>query len=125
MVTDIEKAGATLVVISPQLEKYTRQMAKKHHLTYSVLMDQDNGIAAQFGLKFKLPDDLREVYTKFGIDLERFNGSDAWTLPLPGRFILERNGIIQDVQVDPDYTKRPEPGEVSFSCRHSEVPETK
>ena len=62
--------------------------------------------------KVPLPDDLREVYTKFGIDLVRFNGSDAWTLPLPGRFILDRRGVLKDVQVNPDYTKRPEPGEI-------------
>ena len=112
MVADIEALGANLLVLSPQLEKYTRQVAKKHHLTYSVLMDRDNGIAAQFGLKFKLSDDLRKVYSKFGINLERFNGSDAWTLPLSGRFIANNDGIIQDVQVDPDYTKRPEPSEI-------------
>ncbi len=112
MVGDLEALGANLLVISPQLEKYTKQVVKKHHLTYSVLMDQDNGVADKFGLKFKLPDDLREVYTKFGIDLERFNGSDAWTLPLSGRFIMDQDGHILDVQVDPDYTKRPEPREI-------------
>ena len=112
MVGDLEALGANLLVISPQLEKYTKQVVKKNHLTYSVLMDQDNGVADKFGLKFKLPDDLREVYTKFGIDLERFNGSDAWTLPLSGRFIMDQGGNILDVQVDPDYTKRPEPREI-------------
>ena len=112
MVGDLETLGANLVVISPQLEKYTKQVVKKHHLTYSVLMDQDNGVAEQFGLKFKVPDDLREVYTKFGIDLERFNGSDAWTLALSGRFIVDQKGDLLDVQVDPDYTNRPEPREI-------------
>ena len=112
MVGDVEVLGANLLVVSPQLERYTKQVAKKHHLSYSLLMDPDNETAAKFGLVFKLSDDLREVYTKFGLDLDRFNGSDAWTLPLPGRFIMDRDGIIRDVQVDPDYTKRPEPGEI-------------
>ena len=112
MVADIEKTGAALVVISPQLEKYNRQVANKNHLTYSVLGDSGNKIAAQFGLVHSLPDNLRELYAKFGIDLERFNGDDKWQLPLPGRFILDRQGTILHRDVHPDYTKRPEPVDI-------------
>ncbi len=49
-------------MISPQLEKYNKQVAKKNRLTYSVLSDPDNVVAAKFGLVFTLPDDLRELY---------------------------------------------------------------
>jgi len=96
-------------VISPQLEKYTKQVVKKHDLGFPVLRDPDNQVAGQFGLVFKLPEDLQRVYLGFGIDLERFNGETSWTLAMPGRFILDRAGTIVNVEVDPDYTKRPEP----------------
>jgi len=61
---------------------------------------------------FALPDDLRGLYSSFGIDLERFNGNDSWTLPMPGRFILDQQGTILSAEVDPDYTKRPEPSDI-------------
>ena len=112
VVTDIEKLGASIVVISPQLEKYTRQVAKKHHLTFSVLGDPGNKIAAKFGLVYSLPDDLHELYTKFGIDFNRFYGNDSGTLPMPGRFILDDHGTIIHTDVHPDYTRRPEPSEI-------------
>ncbi len=112
MVADIDKAGAALVVISPQLEKYNRQVAKKNHLTYGVLGDTGNQVAAQFGLVHVLPDNLREIYKTLGIDLERFNGDDKWQLPLPARFILGHGGTILHRHVHPDYTKRPEPAEI-------------
>ncbi len=99
-------------MISPQLEKYTKQVAKKHHLTFPVLGDPANKVASQFGLVHTLPDDLRDIYTKFGIDIERFNGNDTWQLPMPGRFILDRQGTIIHSEVHPDYTKRPEPDEI-------------
>ena len=99
-------------MISPQLEKYTRQVVKKHHLTFRVLGDPGNTVATRFGLVFTLPEDLRGIYKKFGIDLERFNGDDAWQLPMPGRFILDRQGTIIQRDVHPDYTKRPEPAEI-------------
>ena len=101
------------MVISPQLEKYSKQVSKKNNLTFSVLSDQGNTIASLFGLVFKLPDDLRGLYSSFGIDLERFNGNDSWTLPMPGRFILDQQGTIISADADPGYTKRPEPSDIS------------
>jgi peroxiredoxin len=99
-------------VISPQLDKYSKQVAKKHNLTFSVLCDKGNKVASQFGLVFSLPGDLRGLYSNFGIDLERFNGDDSWTLPMPGRFILNQEGTILSEDVNPDYTKRPEPDDI-------------
>ena len=99
-------------MISPQLAKYSKQVVKKHHLTFRVLGDPRNTVAFSFGLVFTLPEELRAIYKKFGIDLERFNGDDTWQLPMPGRFILDRQGTIIHRDVHPDYTKRPEPAEI-------------
>ncbi len=87
-------------------------MVKKHQLTFRVLGDPGNTVAAQFGLVYTLPDSLRELYKKFGIDFERFYGNDAWQIPMPGRFILDRQGTIIHSDVHPDYTKRPEPADI-------------
>lgn len=100
------------MVLSPQQAKYSKQVAKKNQLTYSVLTDTGNQVAKQFGLVHSLPNNLRELYTKFGLDLVRFNGDEKWQLPLPGRFILDRQGTVIHRDVHPDYTKRPEPAEI-------------
>ena len=112
VVADIENFGASIVVISPQLEKYSKQVAKKNHLTFSVLSDKENRVAADFGLVFSLPDDLRKLYQKFGIDFNRFYGNDSASLPMPGRFISDDQGKIIHKDVHPDYTKRPEPTDI-------------
>jgi peroxiredoxin len=54
-------------------------------------------------------DDLREIYLKLGIDLARGNGDGTWRLPVPARFVIDRQGTIRSVDADPDYTRRPEP----------------
>jgi peroxiredoxin len=77
-----------------------------------VLCDSGNRVSSQFGLVFDLPSDLKELYKTFGIDLERFNGNDLWQLPMPGRFIIDTTGKIIDAEVNPDYTIRPEPGQI-------------
>ncbi|HTV59314.1 MAG TPA: redoxin domain-containing protein [Verrucomicrobiae bacterium] len=108
---EIRSAGANLVAVSPLREPYLRQMADKNHLEFDLLSDPRNSVAAQFGLVFKFPPDLRDLYSSFGLDLARFNGDDSWTLPMPGRFIIDSRGVIRSVAVDPDYTVRPEPSE--------------
>ncbi len=84
---------------------------KKLNLTIPILFDQDNALAKKFGLVFTLPDELREVYRSFGIDLERYNGNDSWTLPMPASYIIAQNGLVHDAAVRVDYTTRPEPEE--------------
>ena len=112
IVADLESRGAHLVVISPQLEKYSRQVVRKNGLTFSVLSDRGNAVASQFGLTHILSDPLKELYDKWGMDLERFNGDPSWTLPMPGRFIINKRGAIAHVDVHPDYTQRPEPADI-------------
>ena len=111
-VADIKAQGASLVVISPQREKYSKLMVKKHNLTFPLLRDKNNQLASQFGLTFKLPDDLAELYSQFGIDLVRYNDNDLWSLPMPGRFVLDQKGNVVSAEANPDYTHRPEPSEI-------------
>ena len=105
--------GGSLIAISPQLDKYTKQVVKKHNLTFPVLADKDNGYANQLGLVFTLPEKLKEIYLGFGIDLQRFNGNDSWELPMSGRFIIDRKGIVRNADVHTDHTIRPEPKEIT------------
>jgi peroxiredoxin len=108
---EIQATGATLVAVSPMREPYLKQMAEKNHLEFDLLRDEGNVVSAKFGLMFRLPDDLIELYKTFGADLVRFNGDDSWTLPMPARFVIDQKGILRHADVNPDYTVRPDPAE--------------
>ncbi len=58
-----------------------------------------------------MPEDLKQVYLQFGIDLEAANGEDSWTLPVSGSCVIDRQGVIRFASFDADYTRRPEPVE--------------
>ena len=77
-------------------------------MSFDLLSDHGNQYAGALGLRFTLPDDLTQVYLSFGNDLAARNGEDSWTLPMPGRFVIDVNGIVRAVDVDPDYRYRPE-----------------
>ena len=86
-----------------------RETADPTPLTFEALRDFGNRVAEEYGLVFTLPDDLREIYLKLGIDLARGNGDGTWRLPIPARFVIDREGVIRAGDADPDYTRRSEP----------------
>ncbi len=86
-----------------------RETEEPKPLPFESLRDFGNQVAEAYGLAFTLPDDLREIYLKFGIDLAKGNGDGTWRLPIPARFVIDRRGVIRAVDADPDYTRRSEP----------------
>ncbi len=109
--------GATLVAISPQLQKHSQAIVQERGLTFDVLADPGNRVAGEFGLVFELPEDMRAQYRSLGFDLETYNGDGSWTLPLPARYIISRDAIIRDAATAPDYTVRPDPTETLGALR--------
>ena len=57
----------------------------------------------------QMPQYLQAIYLRFGIDLPRVNGEPSWTLSIPVRYVVRRDGTIAAADADPDYTSRPEP----------------
>ncbi len=86
-----------------------RETEEPRPFSFEMLRDHGNQVGAQYGLVFTLPEDLRAIYLKFGIDLANGNGDGTWQLPIPGRFVIDRAGVIRAADADPDYTRRPEP----------------
>ena len=83
--TQVRAVGAQIVVITPELERYTRALHKKLNLTFDMLTDLHLKTAEQFRLVFTLPDYLRELYKSFGSTLDRFNDEPDYRLPMPAR----------------------------------------
>jgi peroxiredoxin len=109
--SEVGALGARIVVITPELERYTRALNKKLKLTFDILTDLHLKTAEQFGLVFVLPDYLRELYKSFGSTLDRFHDEPEYRLPMPARYVIDKEGIIRAADVNADYTIRPEPSE--------------
>jgi peroxiredoxin len=114
---EIQKMGASLVALSPELPTTAQVTVEKNGLTFRVLSDEGNRVARQFGLVFDLPEDLKEFYKALGIDLPASNGDGTWRLPLPATYLIDRDRIIRDVFVNTDYVKRMEPDDIVARLR--------
>lgn len=113
----IHGAGGELIAISPQLPDGSLSMAEKNDLRFEVLSDVGNRVAARYGLVFELPPDLVASYLRGGRDLAVLNGTDGWSLPIPGVFVLDRAGFVRLASVEPDYRYRLEPEAILEALR--------
>jgi peroxiredoxin len=107
--SEVRELGARIVVLTPQLERYTRALHKKLNLPFDILTDLHLKIAEQFGLVFTFPDYLRDLYRSWGNSLDRFHDESGYRLPIPARYIVDLNSLIRAADVNADYTIRPEP----------------
>lgn len=108
----IEEAGASLVGISPQTVSQSFFMADQHKLRFPLLSDGENQVARQFGLAYRVPDYQQALYRRVMVNLPFANGDESWELPIPGTYILERDGRVVFASAGEDYTDRPEPAEI-------------
>jgi peroxiredoxin len=107
--SEFDKYGASLVAISPQTAPNSRKSVRQNKLSFPILSDVKGKVGAAFGLRFNLQDYLIELYKGLKNDLPTFNDDPSWTLPMPARFVIGQDGTILYSEVNPDYTRRPEP----------------
>jgi len=109
IVEPLKVLGATLVAITPLTAEHSKGLAAKHGLNFEMLSDPGNAYAAELGIRFEVSAPVRAIYDGFGIDLQASNGDASGTLPIPTRLVVDGGGIVRAADIDPDYTRRPEP----------------
>lgn len=108
---EVKVEGARLVAISPEIPDSSLSTLKRHQLEFEVLSDHGNAVAHQFGIAFRLPDDLVKSYSAH-FDLTAYNGDDRYELPLPATFVVGQDRVIRYAFLDADYKRRAEPRDV-------------
>jgi peroxiredoxin len=106
-----QEAGANILIISPQTQAASLKTKIEKGLSFDIISDLGSLYTSKLGLVFSLPEDLRKIYKGIGIDLPSFNGDESWELPMPARLIISQAGEVINADINPDYTKRPEPAD--------------
>jgi peroxiredoxin len=114
----VQSLGASLLALSPQLPVESQTTVEKNGVTFHLLSDQGNAVAKKFRLVFSLPEELREVYVKLGIDLTVVNGDDSWELPIPATYVIGQDGIVKAMSADGDYVPRMEPADILAALKN-------
>ena len=109
---EITALGASLVAITPEKPDGSLSAIEKNELSFEVLSDLGHAWARKLGIAFSVPEYLRPIYHKFGVDLPASNGDESYELPIPVTLVLDKEGIVRTAYVNTDYIKRLEPSEV-------------
>lgn len=109
---EIAARGARLIAISPEVPDASLTPDEIDRLGFEVLSDAGNRVARRFGLVYALDDESRALFAEHGIDLARYNKDDAWELPVPAVYIVDRDRKVAFASVDPDYRRRADPADV-------------
>ncbi|MES9846696.1 MAG: peroxiredoxin-like family protein [Candidatus Sedimenticola sp. 6PFRAG5] len=109
---EIEARGARLIGLTPETPDKAMTTAENNGIDIDILSDEANRVARQMGLVFELPQALRPIYQKIGIDIPAYNGDDSFMLPVPATYIIGQDGVILYDFVNADYTLRLEPSEI-------------
>lgn len=99
----MEALGAAFVAVSPEKPEFAQLLADKQKLTFPVLTDHENLIGRKYGLVYQMNSEVKAIALNFGNDISERNGSDKWELPVPGTFVIDRNGVVRFAQVDPNF----------------------
>ncbi|WP_246792989.1 peroxiredoxin-like family protein [Burkholderia perseverans] len=114
---EIRATGAQLVAISMQTAESSLKSQRDNKLSFPILVDAGGATADAFGIRFRMQDELIHAYQGFGIELPAVNGEPSWTLPMPARYVIRQDGTIVYAEVNPDYTRRPDPSELLPTLR--------
>ena len=115
--SEVRGLGARIVTLTPEFERYTRDVHKKLNLTFDILTDLHLKTAEQFRLQFVLPDYLRDLYRSVGITLDKLHDETEYRLPMPARYVIDQEGIIRAADVNADYSVRADPAETVRQLR--------
>jgi peroxiredoxin len=109
---ELDKINVSLLAISPETPDNSLTTSEKNKLSFEVLSDIDNELAKKIGLVFQMPEELREIYQTFNIDVAKHNGNEDFELPLSATYLVNQKGVIEYAFISEDYKERAEPNDI-------------
>jgi peroxiredoxin len=104
----IAEAGGRVVIITPERQEFAQAFRSEASAPFPVLTDLDNGYAMSLNLAIWLGPDFIQLISNSGRDLAKFQGNNAWMVPIPATFVVGRDGNVVARFIDPDFRKRME-----------------
>jgi peroxiredoxin len=112
LVPTLDDKGIALVAISPQQPDGSLSSREKNELTFTVLSDPGNKVAARLGVMTAPTDDAQAAQRSIGVDLSDLNADGSDGLPMPTVVIVDATGVIRWIDVHPNYTTRTEVSDI-------------
>ena len=104
----LQKLGASLVAISPQVPSRLKAIKERHSLEFAVASDLNNDLAREFGILYTFDEASQQSSLASGKTIGEVTGTGSWELPQPTAVVIGQNGIVRFADVHPDWLLRTE-----------------
>jgi peroxiredoxin len=116
----VARLGASIVAISPQTSEQSQKVSKRYGLSFQILKDAGGRVATEYGLNWTVPEEIRKLYLGLGIDLAKFNGDARWSVPLPARYVIGRDQMIEYAEINANDEQRLNPTDLFPALENQE-----
>jgi peroxiredoxin len=99
-------AGAEIVAIMPDLQKFVVDLKRQSRVPFPILIDADNGYAMSLNLTIWVGAEIQKMMEGRRLGPRTFKGNNSWMLPIPATFVVGQDGLIRARFIDPDYRNR-------------------
>ncbi|MEI9964248.1 MAG: peroxiredoxin-like family protein [Caulobacteraceae bacterium] len=104
----LERLGATLVAVSPQVPERLVEIKRRHDLQFLVASDKDNALGRRLGITFEANAASQQAGRAKGHSLGDTIGTGTWELPMPTVVVIDRDHTVRFADVAPDWLARTE-----------------
>lgn len=103
---ELKELGFKIFALSTDLPAGGLVTQKQTGVGYTLLSDSKVEAARAFGVAFQMDPETVAKYRVYGIKLDETTGESHNVLPIPSVFLIDKAGVIQFAQSNPDYEKR-------------------
>ncbi|PZV37202.1 peroxiredoxin-like family protein [Mesorhizobium kowhaii] len=109
---ELNRLGATLVGVSPQVAEKLRDIKDRHRLDFLIATDADNALSRRFGILYSFDEPSRRVSLDSGTPIGEVTGTGTWELPMPTAVVIDQSRTVRFADVSPDWLVRTEPVDI-------------
>jgi len=99
-------AGAEIVAIMPDLQKFVVDLKRQSRAPFPILIDADNGYAMSLNLTIWVGAEIQNMMEGRRLGPQTFQGKRSCMLPIPATFVVGQDGLIRARFIDPDHRNR-------------------
>ncbi|MEW9555869.1 peroxiredoxin-like family protein [Nonomuraea sp. NPDC050783] len=108
----LAERGVGLVALSPQTPEGSAATREKNELTFPVLSDAGNRLAAAIGILTEPTPDALAALGRLGVDVAAANADGTVKVPMPTVLVMDGDHVLRWIDVHPDYTSRTEVADI-------------
>lgn len=117
--SDLRRIGFQILAISPDNAYHLKEMIKRNELTYTLLSDRTMELTKNFGLAYRVSDEMIMNLRKYGHNLEDSTGNSLRLLPVPAAYVVTKSGKIVYSYYNANFQKRVNPEALLIAAKMS------